>query len=255
MQLGPTFDKVVRIAGTVAAVLFLAGAGYLLVQGSRTTSSTPGDSERGFLPAIERIFQSEPPPPSEPPPAKTPSPPSPKTAANCSISSFTADPDAVAPGGSTTLRWSTNGVSAEISNIGAVDPSGSRTVSPGKTTKYILSARCSNGTTVEKGLSVAVEVVTDVSVAVDNSNFTGACPRTFTFTGTITTNSPATVIYQWYNNGVASGGEQTLTFGAAGSQNVTHQWSLSSSGTHHAKLKVLSPNETGDGAEVGLTCQ
>jgi hypothetical protein len=78
---------------------------------------------------------------------------------------------------------------------------------------------------VQKGLSVAVEVVTGLSVTVNNSNFTGACPYTFTFTGTITVNSPATATYQWYDDGVASGTEQTISFGAAGSQNVTHPWS------------------------------
>jgi len=245
MQFGPAYDRAVRIISTILAVVLLGGAGYLLVQGSQPSSTTP-DPERGFLPTIEKIFTSE--PSAEPPP------PSPKASPNCSITSFKADPDAVAPGGSSTLTWSTNAVSAEISNIGAVEPSGSQTVSPSSTTKYLLTATCSDGKTVEKKVVVTVEVVTGVSVSVDNDTFSGACPHTFTFTGTITTNSPATVTYQWYDDGVASGTEQTISFGVAGSQSVTHPWSLSSAGTHNAKLKVLSPNSTGESAEVGLTC-
>lgn len=251
MQLGPSFDKVVRIAGTVVAVLFVAGAGYLLVRGVQTSTETIQD-ERGFLPTIEKIFNPEPSPaPTEP---KTTTPPSsPKTAANCSVSSFTADPEAIAPGGTSTLRWSTDAASAIISNIGAVEPSGLRIVSPSSRTKYILTATCSNGARVEKGLAVDVAIVTGVSVDVDNDNYAGACPHTFNFTGTIIVNSPTTVSYEWFRDG-AGQGAQTLNFAAAGSQNVTHPWSIGTAGSHNVKLKVTFPNERGNSATVNLTC-
>ncbi|HYL75978.1 MAG TPA: choice-of-anchor D domain-containing protein [Bryobacteraceae bacterium] len=65
------------------------------------------------------------------------------------ISSFSASPGTIAAGGSATLTWSVIGAnSVSISpSIGSVPSTGSRTVNPGATTQYTITAVSSSGTT------------------------------------------------------------------------------------------------------------
>ena len=72
--------------------------------------------------------------------AAAPAPPQPQ--ATLSVS-----PDAIQPGGSATLTWSTqNATNVNIDGIGSVQPNGSQTVSPQSSTTYHLSAQGPGGT-------------------------------------------------------------------------------------------------------------
>ena len=76
-----------------------------------------------------------PPPPPPPPP-----PPSPTAA-------ISVDPNTVQKGGSATLTWQTsNATDVSIDGIGAVQPSGSQSVSPADSTTYHLTAKGAGGT-------------------------------------------------------------------------------------------------------------
>ncbi len=75
-----------------------------------------------------------PPPPPPPPPAPT--------------ASLSANPDSIRQGQSTTLNWQTqNATDVSIDGIGAVDASGSRSVQPGQSTTYRLTAKGAGGST------------------------------------------------------------------------------------------------------------
>src|SRR5208337_2288870 len=77
--------------------------------------------------------------------AKAPPPPPPPQLAP--TASLTANPNTIAPGQSTTLTWNTeHATDVTIDQIGAVDPSGSRTLSPGQSTTYHLVAKNAVGT-------------------------------------------------------------------------------------------------------------
>ena len=76
-----------------------------------------------------------PPPPPPPPPAPAPT------------ASLTANPNTINPGQSTTLTWRTEyATDVTIDQLGKVDPSGSRTVTPTESTTYRLVAQNDSGT-------------------------------------------------------------------------------------------------------------
>ena len=78
----------------------------------------------------------QPPPPPPPPP-----PPAAPTA------SLTASPESVDKGQSSTLTWQTsNATDVSIDNVGAVDPNGTKQVSPTESTTYTLTAKGAGGT-------------------------------------------------------------------------------------------------------------
>lgn len=76
-----------------------------------------------------------PPPPPPPPPAPAPT------------ASLTANPNTINAGQSTTLIWKTDyATSVVIDQLGTVDPSGSRSVTPSESTTYRLVAKNETGT-------------------------------------------------------------------------------------------------------------
>lgn len=77
-----------------------------------------------------------PPPPPPPPPVEAPAPkPAP------TIRSFTVEPGSITAGQSATLAWAVeNAESVSISNLGSVQATGNRSVSPTSTTTYRLTA-------------------------------------------------------------------------------------------------------------------
>jgi hypothetical protein len=96
--------------------------------------------------------------------------------------------------------------------------------------------------------------VTSVSVSVNPVSFEGSCPQTVTFNGSIKTNGPCTVRYQWVR-GVAAGSIKSITFDAAGTQTVHGDWTLTQSGTHEMYLHIIAPNDTrSNAAQFRLTC-
>jgi hypothetical protein len=112
----------------------------------------------------------------------------------------------------------------------------------------IISARANF--TLICGGSVSV-----VNATVDIPSFTGACPKTFTFSGTIATSGPATVTYRWERSDNAQSPIQTLTFAAAGSQTVTETWQLGATYSGWERLHVLTPSDLlSNQATFNLTC-
>src|ERR671926_846056 len=76
-----------------------------------------------------------------PPPPPPPPPPAAPTA------SLTANPSTIEKGQSTTLTWETqNATDVSIDGIGAVQPSGSQSVTPADSTTYHLMAKGPGGT-------------------------------------------------------------------------------------------------------------
>lgn len=75
-----------------------------------------------------------------PPPPPPPAPPSP-------TASISVDPNTIQKGQSATLAWQTsNATDVSIDGIGAVQPSGSQSVSPADSTTYHLTAKGAGGT-------------------------------------------------------------------------------------------------------------
>ncbi|HTS65214.1 MAG TPA: OmpA family protein [Candidatus Acidoferrales bacterium] len=76
---------------------------------------------------------------------------------NPQIIRYEASPLSIAPGGSSTLSWTTTGAAtASISGVGDVPVNGSTTVSPTQTTTYTLTATSSDGKTVTAPVTVTV---------------------------------------------------------------------------------------------------
>lgn len=97
-------------------------------------------------------------------------PPSGPAAPTCSVS---ADPASVFAGGSTKLSWTvTRANSVTLSGVGEVKAKDSRTVSPGKTQAYTLTAKGDGGT---KTCSVSVTVLDPSSCKVVCNGVTYAC--------------------------------------------------------------------------------
>src|SRR5215467_4041349 len=77
--------------------------------------------------------QAPPPPPPPPPPAAP-------------TASLTASPETIDKGQSSTLTWqTTNATDVSIDSVGAVDPNGSKQVSPTESTTYTLTAKGAGG--------------------------------------------------------------------------------------------------------------
>src|SRR5690348_17573347 len=86
-----------------------------------------------MLSACKKKVAPPPPPPPPPPPAPT--------------ASLSASPNSVDKGQSTTLTWqTTNATDVSIDGVGAVEPNGSRQVTPTDSTTYHLVAKGSGGT-------------------------------------------------------------------------------------------------------------
>jgi len=89
----------------------------------------------GAVLALDACSKKAAPPPPPPPPA----PPAPTAA-------LSANPSSIQPGQSSTLSWqTTNATDVSIDGIGAVQPSGSQSVSPTDSTTYHLTAKGTGG--------------------------------------------------------------------------------------------------------------
>ena len=84
------------------------------------------------------------------------------TAGNPQIVRFEANPLTIAPGGQSTLSWTTTGATqVSISpNVGNVTANGSTTVQPSATTTYTLTATSADGKTVTAPVTVTVAAPT-----------------------------------------------------------------------------------------------
>ena len=83
------------------------------------------------------------------------------------IAHFTASPARIEKGSSSTLDWSTsNAKKAEISSIGPVSLSGTQAVSPSETKSFTLTAKNEEGQSVERTVTVEVNVPTSKELPV-----------------------------------------------------------------------------------------
>jgi len=81
----------------------------------------------------------------------------PSTAGNPQIIRYEASPLNIAPGGSSTLSWTTNGATTvSISGVGNVALNGSTVVSPTQTTTYTLTASTADGRSVTAPITITV---------------------------------------------------------------------------------------------------
>jgi hypothetical protein len=180
-------------------------------------------------------------------------PTNPPAATQCSgtpnISSFTASERIIPVFGKTTLSWGavTNADHVEIDQgIGEIATPGSIDVAPTSTTLYTLTAFCGSNTATAQVQIVLPFAVLGLVTNADTSDYIGACPKTVTFSGTITVNDAGTVTYKWESSdGSNDSPILNLTFDGAGSTTVNHTWTLGASGKTYADywehLHTLSP--------------
>jgi hypothetical protein len=98
--------------------------------------------------------------------------------------------------------------------------------------------------------------VTKATASVNPSSYSGTtCPKTFTFTGKITTNKAGTVKYYWERSNGYKSASTSLKFSAAGTKSVTHSWAVNDSYSGWARVNVTSPNSKASGkASFTFTC-
>jgi DNA-directed RNA polymerase specialized sigma24 family protein len=88
-------------------------------------------------------------------------------------------------------------------------------------------------------------VVTTVTATLGSTSpYTGTCPATFVFTGTITTNGATTVIFRWDRSDGVNSGPFSVVFAGAGTQTFTNQWIAPPTGAAWTRLHILAPNDT-----------
>ena len=93
-------------------------------------------------------------------------------------------------------------------------------------------------------LNCGASLVTGIIVGVDQYPFTGPCPKTIHFWGTIAATGPGTVTYRWErSDNTTATSPEIIVFTAAGSKTVTNLWTRGE-GTGWQRLHVLTPNDT-----------
>jgi len=180
------------------------------------------------------------------------------------IMEFSNNPSTINAGGSQTLMWNVAGAnSVSIDNgIGQVAIAGTRVVMPASSTVYTISATNSSGTVTRSATATVNSTplpmpfaVTSVVATSSPTNFTGVCPKTFTFYATITVNGPGTVTYRWERDDGRYSDTQGIVFNAAGSRTTTMQWDLSGSSTGWHRIHVITPYDAASNpVYYTLTC-
>jgi hypothetical protein len=83
--------------------------------------------------------------------------------------------------------------------------------------------------------------VTNASASVNSPS--GPCPRTYTFTGSITTDGACTVTYRWERSDGSPGPVQAINFPSAGSVTVSEQWMVGGNYSGWERLHILTPTD------------
>jgi len=92
-------------------------------------------------------------------------------------------------------------------------------------------------------------------LAADPVTFTGYCPVTITFKGTIMVGGPCTIQYKFVRSDGGIKPVQTINFFAAGSKAVADTWTLGKSYSGWEALEVISPVHLKSGqANFSITC-
>jgi len=124
----------------------------------------------------------------------------------------------------TTLQWDLSGTSSGWHRV------------------HILTPYDAASNPVYYTLNCDGSLVTGIIVGVDQYPFTGPCPKTIHFWGTITANGTGTVTYRWERSDNTATNVETINFSTAGSQTVTSLWTRGE-GTGWQRLHVLTPND------------
>ncbi|MCX7838539.1 MAG: hypothetical protein N2559_03660 [Anaerolineae bacterium] len=126
-------------------------------------------------------------------------------------------------------------------------PTPTNTATPTNTPTPTITATPTNTSTptVTPTATPSPGIVTSAILNISPIIYTGACPATFYFTGTITMNGPGTVVYRWERSDGTAKPSQTLTFATAGSQIITDSWSgiTTTLRSGWQRIHVGSPNE------------
>jgi hypothetical protein len=157
------------------------------------------------------------------------------------IPSFTASTTNIAPGGSSTLNWGavTNADSAEIDQgIGGVATPGSRSVSPGSTTTYTLTARC-GGSVATRQVTITVAGLPPPPPPI--GNFSGSWFHNF---GTMTLTQSGSSVTGTYQNDF-DGISGTIS-GTVSGNTLTGAW-LIAGGTGNLQFTLSGAGNTFDG--------
>ena len=97
-----------------------------------------------------------------------------------------------------------------------------------------------------------------VKAAVNPASYSGSCPATFTFTGTIVVKGAGMLRYRWVRSDGAKGPIKGLVFKASGSRTVKSEWQLGATGQNTSgwqALRVISPErKESNRAEFTLKC-
>lgn len=137
------------------------------------------------------------------------------------INTFNASPSPVSPGGSSMLNWNVSGATTIAINqgIGNVALTGSRTVTPGATTVYILTATNAAGST-----TATAEVAVSAAVATPSAPVPTPIPTPPVPEPTPPTPSLGLPAINYFNAGppfISSGGTTTLSWGVSNATTVT----------------------------------
>lgn len=105
------------------------------------------------------------------------------------------------------------------------------------------------------GLSAAPPVIVTATVGAVPSSYSGYCPKTIVFKGTITASAACTVQYKFIRSDGATKPVQSLAFIAAGSKTVDDSWSLGDTFSGWEAIQIISPtHSTSAQASFALTC-
>lgn len=100
--------------------------------------------------------------------------------------------------------------------------------------------------------------VTEVTVTGTPPVFTGNCPKTFVFTGKITSDSSGVVSYGWKRSDGAVHPIKTIAFTRPGIKEFTYNWTMGTDGKSYSGwvvLETISPNKmTSNKANFTLKC-
>lgn len=109
--------------------------------------------------------------------------------------------------------------------------------------------------------SSSSDVISDVSISVDNASFSGECPHSFTFNAQITMSQAASITYQLEAGSQSGGANFDLpdpvnnSFGA-GTHSLQYQLEITDSMNGWARLHVTSPEDvSSDAVNFTLQCQ
>ena len=97
--------------------------------------------------------------------------------------------------------------------------------------------------------------VTNVTLQVDSSTFTGKCPHDFQFSGLIETNVAGTINYVWERS-TGNSAVQTVTLPVGGGVIVQDKMTVTTSGNISDTLHVTNPNDkVSNTVTATATCQ